>query len=205
MNNERINDELAEMRQQMDSLKSMLRHQQIVSEQMIRRALAGDYGQTRRTVWGAALAAVVSTPIYLLLLPRMGFPLWYAVLSALLLVVALAVSIYSVRRYVPDDLATCNLTEVAERLVRYKRLCNNWLKYFMPVLALWLVGFFYISAGLMDSQSSRGMAYGGAVGGVIGTVAGLVYYRQSQRRLDRMVAQIEEFKGTADAAEEAAN
>lgn len=187
-------DELNQLRQEMADLKHLLSQQKIISDTMLRRALRSDYSKERGTQWRVIAMVLVAFPIYLFVFPQWGFPMWFIVVTLLFLGVCVGASIYSVRRYVSDDLGTCALTEVAENLIAYKRFSNNWLKFSIPILMAWLVAFFWVVSQLVDADVYKGMFIGGVIGGIIGCICGVAYYVQSQRRLDKMISQIRELK-----------
>lgn len=187
-------DELEQMRHDMDALRTLLSKQKIVNERLMRRAMKRDLGKERREVMGSVALVVIAVPLYVYLQPIIGVPLWFLGITIGFLLLAGALSVWSVYRLMTEDLLTGDLLEVARRIAEYKRFGNNWLRFSIPFLCVWLGGFFYYCLQDMDSDAGRGVVVGGAIGGMIGTVCGIIYLVQSRRRLNRVLQQIEEIR-----------
>lgn len=185
------------MRQELSDFKSVLRNQKIFNEKIMRRSMQKDYSKERKNILVVGVLALVALPAYAVLAFVFNvIPVWFFVLTIFYLALCAAFTVYSVRRYVSDDIMTDNVVSVAENLHQYKRLNNRWLVYFgIPSMVVWLSLFFYV-IGQNGGDFARGMVYGGIVGLVCGSVCGIVYYVQSMRRVNRLLAYIEEIKGT---------
>lgn len=83
---------------------------------------------------------------------------------------------------------------VAEKIIKYKRFGNNWLKFSIPFLVLWVIGFFHYLSGNACSDFIHGVIYGGIVGLAVGLTLGIINYRQSMKRLNGILKQIDEMK-----------
>lgn len=184
------------MRQELSDFKSVLRNQKIFNEKIMRRSMQKDYSKERKNILVVGVLALVALPAYAVLAFVFNvIPVWFFVLTIFYLALCAAFTVYSVRRYVSDDIMTDNVVSVAENLHQYKRLNNRWLVYFgIPSIVVWLSLFFYV-IGQNGGDFARGMVYGGIVGLVWGSVCGIVYYVQSMRRVNRLLAYIEEIKG----------
>lgn len=192
--------ELDLLRTQMAELKSLLREQQIVNAQMMRRAMRTDYDRSRRDTKGAVCMAAAAIVIALFLLPSIGMPWPFTVFTVLYMAVAIAGSIYQLRRYQSDDLMQGSLTRVARHIVAVRRFGQRWLVCCVPVLIVWIALFFHLMARRVDADLFSGMALGGIIGGVTGLTLGIVQYVQNQRRYRRILRQIDEIEGTRPVA-----
>lgn len=186
--------ELEEMRQQLNELKSMLKEQTIVNERMMRKAMKGKYNKVRNDIKMSIAIAFVSMPFIGVLLPALGMPMWFTVVTLAFILSALVASAFSLRRYASEDLMTGNLTSVAIRLIRYKRFGIYWFFYAIPFLILWLVFFFRFVTSGKDSEFVDGVVLGGIIGSVIGIVFGTVNYIQNLRRMNSILKEIKELK-----------
>ena len=191
-----IVDELEQMRHDMSELRSLLSEQRIVNERLMRRAMSKEMGKERRSVVMVAVLTIVAAPLYVLLMPQLGLPLWFVVVTIGFLVVACLASVWSVGRLLKENLITGDLLVVAQRIVEYKRVSNTWLKFSLPFLALWLVCFFCIVYNHSDLDMASGAIYGGIIGAFIGGALGVKYLIDSHRRLNDILQQIEDIKTT---------
>ena len=187
--------ELDEMRSQFGELKSMIKGQTILNGQMMRKAMKGDYNKMRRDLKRSIIFEVLAMPLQFFLLPCLGLPMWFTVVTLAFLLTALAASVYSLLHYASDDLMTGNLTDVALRIVAYKRFGICWFFYAIPFLLFWLFFFFYYITQGQVSDFVQGVVQGGVLGGVIGAVLGIVNYAQNLKRMNRILRQIKEVKG----------
>lgn len=182
------------MRSQMVELKSLLREQTIVSDKMMRKAMKGDYNKVRSDIKISIVMELLTIPLMAYVLPVLGLPLWFLVVTAVFLMSALAASVYSLRHYASDNIANGNLTDVAMKMVRYKKFCIYWFFYAIPFLVFWLGFFFSIITRNKDSEFIEGVVYGGITGAVVGAVLGIINYMQNLRRINRILKQIKEVK-----------
>ncbi len=186
--------ELEEMRSQLLELKSMLKEQTIVNERMMRKAMRGKYNKVRNDIRFSIVLEFLAMPLLGVMLPSLGLPMWFTVVTLAFLLSALVASAFSLRRYASEDLMTGNLTSVAIRLIRYKRFGIYWFFYAIPFLILWIVFFFrYVTEG-KESEYVDGVVFGGIVGGVIGGILGAVNYIQNLRRMNSILREIRELK-----------
>lgn len=192
--NEVYTDELEQMRHDMAELRTLLSNQKIVNERLMRRAMKRDLSKERREMMGCMALVVIAVPLYVYLQPIMGMPLWFLLVTIGFLLLAGGLSVWSVRRLMAEDLLTGDLIEVARRITEYKRFGNNWLRFSVPFLCVWLGGFFYYCCQNMEADASRGALVGGAIGGVIGAACGIIYLVQSRRRLNSVLQQIEDLQ-----------
>lgn len=83
---------------------------------------------------------------------------------------------------------------VPEKIIKYKRFGNNWLKFSIPFLVLWVIGFFHYLSGNACSDFTHGVIHGGIVGLAVGLTLGIINYRQSKKRINGILKQIDEMK-----------
>lgn len=83
---------------------------------------------------------------------------------------------------------------VPEKIIKYKRFGNNWLKFSIPFLVLWVIGFFHYLSGNACSDFTHGVIHGGIVGLAVGLTLGIINYRQSKKRINGILKQIDKMK-----------
>lgn len=187
--------ELDEMRSQLNDLKSMLKEQTIVNERMMRKAMKGKYGKVRNDIIFSVAMEIVSMPLLGCLLPLLGMPVWFTVVTVLFLLSALGASLFALKNYASANLMTGNLTDVALRIVRYKRFGIYWFFYAIPFLILWIFLFFRFVTEGRENDFIDGVVYGGIIGGLIGGILGTINYVQNLRRMNSILRDIKEVKG----------
>lgn len=198
MNDNAISLEL--MRQELSDFKSVLKKQKIFNEKIMRRSMQKDYSKERKNIIVVGTLCLLALPAYAVLaFVKQVIPGWFFVLTVLYLALCAAFTVFAIRRYVSNNIMTDNVVSVAENLHNYKRLNNRWLVFFgIPSIVVWLSLFFYL-IGQNTGHYVRGMIFGGIVGIVCGSVCGTMYYVQSLRRINRLLAYIEEIKTTDNA------
>ncbi len=196
MESNNVSLELEQMRSQFGDFKTMLKKQNIVNEKIMRRAMAKDYSQMRREIVFVIIMAIVAAPFMWWMMPLLGSPLWFVIATIVFFFISILASCFSLYRYASDDLLSGNLTAVAEKMICYKRFGENWLKFSIPFLIVWLALFIYFVSGLTD-DFGHGILMGGIVGAIVGGVFGGRYYIKSNKRIARMLKQIDEVKNVA--------
>ena len=188
-------DELMEMRTQLSDFKSELRQQKIFNEKILRKAMAKDYSKERNTPWTSVIISIIAIPLLIILAYfTKVFPVWFIILTVVFLLASISLSFYRTRRFVSDDTMKGNVLTVAQNLADCKRFDNRSLLFFsLPVIVIWAAAFFYLMLR-NGGEFARSMAIGGATGCIIGLVLGVIYIRDSSRRIDRILAQIEELR-----------
>jgi cation transport ATPase len=188
-------DELEQMRAQLSEFKSELRQQKIFNEKILRKAMAKDYTKERNSQWTTIIVAVIAVPLILMLAYFTGvFPAWFLCLTAVLLLACIALTFYRTRRFVSDNAMTGNILTVAQNMADCKRFDHRSLLFFsIPVILIWGAAFFTLILR-NGNELARSMAIGGAIGAVVGGLLGAIYLRDSARRIDRILAQIDELR-----------
>ena len=188
-------DELTEMRTQLNDFKSELRQQKIFNEKILRKAMQKDYTKEHNSAWTTVIIGIIAIPLIIILTHfTKVFPVWFIILTAVLILASIGLVFYRTRRFVSDDTMTGNVLAVAQKLADCKRFDNRSLLYFsIPVILIWAVAFFTLILR-SGNEFAQAMAIGGAIGGIIGGVLGAIYLRDSSKRIDRILAQIEELK-----------
>lgn len=188
-------DELEQMRAELDGFRSQLRQQKIFNEKMMRRAMQKDYSKERKSRWTVVVIGVVAIPLIIFLAAVTGvFPVWFLLMTGVFLLASVGITVYRTRRYVSDDVMNGDVLTVARNMADCKRFDNRTLAFFsIPVVVVWCAAFFWliIRGG---GEMAQAMAIGGAIGGIIGAVLGVFYCRDSKKRINGIIAQIEEMK-----------
>ncbi len=83
---------------------------------------------------------------------------------------------------------------VPEKIIKYKRFGNNWLKFTIAFIVLCGIGFIHSHSGQACSDFTHGVIYGGIVGLAVGLTLGIINYRQSMKRINGILKQIDEMK-----------
>lgn len=186
--------ELDEMRSQMDELKSMLKEQTIINDRMMRKAMKGKYNKVRIDIKMSIFIEIISIPVIGYLLPLLGMPMWFSVITILFLLTALVASLYALRNYASGDLFAGNLTDVALSIVRYKRFGIYWFFYAIPFLVIWIFLFFRFLTEGKEDEFADGVILGGIIGGIIGGVLGAANYIQNLKRMNSILRDIKDIK-----------
>lgn len=192
--NEKYIDELEQMRHDMNQLRSLLSEQQIVNERLMRRAMNKEISKERRSIFITIGCAIVGTSICYSMQPVWHLPLWFTLLTIAFFITCVVATVWSIRRLMKESLLTGDLLVVAKRINDYKRFSINWLKFGIPFVLFWLVGFVYYASEDMNQDMRFGFFCGAATGLVIGSVFGVWHLIDSHRRLNGMLKQIEEIK-----------
>ena len=182
--------ELHELREQVALLKEKLMRQQIISERAIIEAAQKGIGKLNKTgnIWGifGIFAVVYCSWAF----HRFGFSDGFVIGTAIMLAVCAAVTIYAHWGIRSIDVANGNLVDIAQRLIRFRKIYSRYHLYSVPMLLVWCY-FLYQDAQHM-LEYAEGFLIGGCVGGLIGAVIGLKAHFKVIRETDKVLKNINE-------------
>ena len=182
--------ELHELREQVGLLKEKLMRQQIISERAIIEAAQKGIGKLNKTgnIWGifGIFAVVYCSWAF----HRFGLSDGFVIGTAIMLAISAAVTIYAHWGIRSIDVANGNLVDIAQRLIRFRKIYSRYHLYSVPMLFVWCY-FLYQDAQHM-LEYAEGFLIGGCVGGLIGAVIGLKAHFKVIRETDKVLANIRE-------------
>lgn len=192
MSNENKYDELLELRKEMDELKAELNKQRIVDERLMRRVMSTAYDKERRRQTFSMILVVALAPIEYYLLDHLGLPLYFIIMTIASFIVAFAFSCYMRVKYWSSDMLTGELTRVAYEMASYKRAVSYWLLACIPFLAVWVLLYMNCVAEVYGESAIFGVVVGLVLGGILASWG----YLRMRRRVDNILNQIEECRGS---------
>ena len=186
--------ELEEMRRQMAILKEKLDKQEIVNDQLMRKAVGRKLRRLRNTRWRQLIIVLVGLVYMPILFYHLQIGLWFTLVTVFFFCFAALYDIYYTRGLNDSDLQNKRLLEIKEKVIRMKRMNARWLWFGIPFVIVWICTFFWLvyNKSAVPSEAAHGIAIGGLVGGCIGAVIGTVIYRRQQRSADELIDEIEE-------------
>lgn len=191
--------ELTRMRSQLALLKSKLSHQNIVTEQLMRRVMRDTVRRMLRESTLTIIGVFIATVFLTGMMARMGFSTIFIVITDVM--IAASVVMECVERWGMHsrNLLSGDLVQASRKMQRYKRLGRLSMRVGMPVVAVW---FAWFAVSIFQSQPDVGeataMAIGGVVGGIVGGIIGVWAYRRNMRRANQVIDQINQLQDIGD-------
>lgn len=185
-------DELNKMKEQLNLLHQKLNQERIVNDRLVRRVVNKNMSRINRDSFILTLVAAIAIPYCILVFRWMQVSWFFTIITAFFFLLALVFNIYTHRHLKPTDIANSTFAEVTRRVVRMKLLYARWLRFSIPFLIVWLVGFAYEITTLVEigADERHGILIGGAIGGVIGAILGIITYRRTQRLANEILNEI---------------
>lgn len=184
---------LEEMRNQFAILKEQLNKQEIVNDQLLRKAMKSknkEISRTKRVVFVSALSCLIIFPMtYMTHMWSLGF----AIATIAMVAFAAAATHYIHKpveelNFMKDDFAT-----VARVMAKFKKQYDNWLRYVAPTLIIpWVIWACYefawknAPAGTNPWLMSLPLIVGVLVGGLIGVIFHFKAVNAAQDILDEI-------------------
>ena len=187
-----INKELEQMRQDYAALKDRYDQQQIVNDQILRKAMRQAGGRLR---FNSNLTIVlgVAAVAFAFAIPQMGLskPFFFFTLALML---AALVAAFLASRHLPKD--DGDLVTAATETVRFRKIYTTWPKIGLPIAAVWFGLFIWESLkGRMVPASNLYLFVACLVVFVIlGVVFGLKHRRNLLDATDDLLSQIEQLR-----------
>lgn len=191
-NDIKFNNEIEQMREQLDIMKRKLARQEIINDNLICQAMSRRMSWIKKFVWLEAFLIVpIVIVMYALFMYVFNLPLWlYVVIVAACIVDTYAD--YRINRTDPSDWIAENLVDTGRKLVKMKR---QRMISFAISMAVTIVLFGLFGHEIFSADNSI-VIIGARVGFFIGCIIGLtvVYmiYRRMQRTNDTLIRQIDE-------------
>ena len=193
MDNYMDSRELMEMKEQLSILTKKLEKETIVNEKLMRRATKEKISKMQRRALIKGIFIGLCIPYTIGVFQFIGLSFWLCGFTVLILLIALYCD-YRIHRNIHSDEAMYgNLLDVRKKVLRIKQAYKDWLKFSIPILAIWLVWFWYESFQLPDIPKES-ILIGTISGGIIGGILGTVQYKKMQRSADEILEQIEEMQ-----------
>lgn len=167
-------DELVEMREQMNLLKSKLDKQEIVNDRLLREVTSQRVRRLNRNVWqeGVTCLFVITFGSYSFL--QLGCSWWFVGFTIAYMLFCFLATIIPHNWIKQRDINNGDLLTVAKQVRRLKKLYHNWKRFGWPSVIPWLGWFFgeiyFAHAGntLLTICIIASCAAGALIGGLIG-------------------------------------
>lgn len=185
--------ELMEMKEQLSILTQKLEKETIVNDRLMRRATKEKISKMQRRALIKGIVIGLCIPYTIGVFHFIGLSLWLCGFTVLVLLIALYYD-YRIHRNIHSDEAMYgNLLDVRKKVLRIKQAYKDWLKFSIPILAIWLVWFWYETFQLPDIPKES-IFIGTIFGTCIGGLTGFLQYKKMQRGADEILEQIEEMQ-----------
>jgi len=190
---ENMDKTLLEMQEQMKQLKDKLETQKIVNERILRKSCSLTISRLRLKsnlpiVFG--FAGILMSASFL----EMGLPMSFVITTDVMMLVAIVATLLT-NRHIPR--LDTDMVTAAEELGKYKKIHADWIKFSLPVLALWLIWLIWLAVkeiGLTGTELF-GAISGLTVGIGIGLVIGFKLRRDQLNAAEDLLSQLKELKG----------
>ena len=185
---------LLEMQQQLKQLKEKLDSQKIVNDRLLQKSCNNSLNRLRSKsnlpiLFG--IAAILMSASFV----NIGLSWAFVIFTDVLMLVCIAATLLT-NQHIPgmdNDLVTA-----AEELRKYKKIHAEWIKFALPVLAVW-IGWLIWEAVKTEGLTGAplyGFLAGITVGIALGLVIGFKLRREQLNAADELLAQLTELKKT---------
>ena len=198
INDNNNNNELEIMRSQLNTLKSQLAQQEIVTENLIIDAMKKKMTWIKKFVIFQICLIPVLAIVWAAIIPICGISWWnYAFLITMCCIDVFADYRINVTALSNNDYLHGNLVTTVKKLLKMKRYRALQMAICIPLIIVWLLWAgieAYNALPEATSEFQEAFISGGLIGGVIGGICGLIFafsiYRKMQRTNDEVIAQI---------------
>jgi hypothetical protein len=195
MDNDIMYNELESMKAQMELLKKKLERQEIVKEQHLRKAIKGKLNQINRIAVRMMVAGVFALVYNVLMLNHFGYSLYLQAGTFAMIAFSVIATYVQHRKLLEARELSADLLKETFELVKLKRRYAQWLWLAMPMVALWVSFLVYETFYVIPvKELAVSLATGIAVGAVIGFIAGLRIHFRTLKKINEMLARIDEIR-----------
>ena len=198
INDNNNNNELETMRSQLNTLKSQLAQQEIVTENLIIDAMKKKMTWIKKYVIFQICLIPILAIIWAAIIPMCGISWWnYAFLLIMCCIDVYADYRINVSSISDDDYLRGNLVSTVKKLLKMKRYRALQMAICIPLIIVWLLWAgieAYNALPEVANEFQEAFINGGLIGGTIGGICGLIFafsiYNKMQRTNDEVIAQI---------------
>ncbi len=187
------NIELQEMREQLVSFKQQLANQQIINEQLMRRATAVKASKLKNKmngVIGLGIFAVIFAPVSFFTL---GFPMYFVLYTAAMIVFCTIMTSVYHRNINKTDFMNGDLKSFVVELKTLSRKYTQWYWFAIPLIIIFGILFYFSSLQIgVEQDMLNGLFIGAAVGGAVGMFVGIRINRSIVNLCNEIIKDIEE-------------
>ncbi len=185
---------IEEMKAQIAILKKKIENEQIVNEKIVRSSVRKDYSVIRRHV-----ATQICSSIFVIIMAWTYFPMlmglsyWFSAATTVLMLCAMAYSIWMTRHVKMSNVMTLDLASAARMLKKVKKNYDRWMIGAIPVMIGWVAWFAYEIYKVSDSEKLfLATMVGMGVGGVCGIILALRMRKKFFDACDDVISQTSE-------------
>lgn len=189
----RQDQELLAMREQLHLLKEKLDKEVIVNDHLLREVTRQKVRRLNRNVWQEGFACLFVITFGTYVFHYMHLSWWFIGATILMMVACFLATLIPHRRIKMNEIMSGDLLTVAKQVRRLKRLYREWLRYGIPAIVVWMGWFSYEIIRVCDNRHvGISMIIGGIIGGVIGGAIGLHNHKKLIREMDELIEDIEQ-------------
>jgi hypothetical protein len=183
MNNYTDNQELDDMRCQLAKLKDMLNAERMITERMMRRTMSEKANKLMRRSIFFIVIALLFAPYEIWALGYLGLRPIYGYAAAVFLIIAAITEWQTCKGLRDEHFSRYTIVEIAETIIRYKRMNIRWLCFSIPFVMVW-GGLLAYDISKMENLPAM---IGCAVGFVIGLAFGIHSLVKAQRTANEII------------------
>ena len=183
MNNYTDNQELDDMRYQLAKLKDMLNSERMITERMMRRTMSEKANKLMRRSIFFIVIALLFAPYEIWALGYLGLRPIYGYAAAVFLIIAAITEWQTCKGLRDEHFSRYTVVEIAETMIRYKRMNIRWLYFSIPFVIVW-GGLLAYDISKMENLPAM---IGCAVGFVIGLAFGIHSLVKAQRTANEII------------------
>ena len=195
------NNDIDQMRAQLESLRQSLDHQEIVNERLIAKSMKSRMSWLKKYIIMEACLIPVIAILWLELKMALGLSwLNYAFLMVMVVIDVYIDYLINLHGLSDADYSKDNLIATVSKLMVMKRRRTIQMVAAVPMVIVWVLWTgleAYASLVTTAEPMLRAFIFGALIGCAIGGVAGLIFafyiYRKMQRTNDDVISQINEY------------
>lgn len=189
---ENTDNTLLEMQQQLRQLKAKLDDQKIVNEKILRKSCS----QTISRLKFKSNLPIIAGVVAMLAVPSLmafGISFPFIIFTWVLMLICIAATIYT-NQFIPR--VDTDMVTAADGLRKYKKINAEWIKFGLPMAAVWVVWLVWDAVRNMEIQGMELYSFlaGIGTGIIVGAIIGLKIRRDQLNGADELLAQLQDLK-----------
>lgn len=185
-------EDLQEMREQLAILKQKLDNESIVNEHLMREVTRQKVRRLNRNVWQEGLSCLFVITFGSYAFCQLGLSYWFIGATVVLMLVCFLATFIPHRRIKMNEIMSGDLLSVAKQIRKLKHFYQEWLKYGIPAVIVWVGWFaFEVFQSYDNWKLALSIIIGCIVGACAGGLIGYKHHRQLVGEMDELIHDIE--------------
>lgn len=185
--------EQEEMKRRISLLKHKLENQEIINDELLKKSIKGKLDDINRNVVKSVFGCILAIVLCCIVFISRGMSVVFVISTIIMLFACGLMTVYCHRKLMKRDFLDDNLVDAVCELMKFRKRYKNWTAIVTPIVVVWLLWLAVESCEHLGELATPFIS-GAFMGCLIGGYYGYKMNRQTVRKADQLLSEIESLK-----------